>query len=338
MPRQSRIDAPGALHHIINRGIEKKKIFKDDKDYQEFIRRLSELIKSTGTVCYAWSLMPNHFHLLLQTGRVPISKIMMRLLTGYAISFNHKYKRSGHLFQNRYKSILCQQDVYLKELVRYIHLNPLRANIVKSIKQLDRYPYTGQSALKGHLDCDWQETDFVLSLFADSQSLARRRYGQFVKEGCNQGKIGELTGGGLIRSYGGWKNVREIRRSDTFLKSDERILGESEFVEQVLNDALEVEKQQNRLKQSGITEFDIRKIVSKIFNIHPEAILNQTKDRIVVKARRLYCFWLVNDLGTSMTTISQSLKVSIPTVSKSVKIGRKLSEEHDWKLENYIKS
>ncbi len=242
MPRQSRIDAPGALHHIINRGIERRKIFREEEDYQNFIERLSNILKSTGTICYAWSLMPNHFHLLLQSGQTPISKVMMRLLTGHAISFNRKYKRSGHLFQNRYKSILCQKDPYLKELVKYIHLNPLRLKIVKSIDELNHYPYTGHCALKEHLDNDWQETDFVLSLFGDTQSVARRRYGLYVKEGIDQGRIKELTGGGLIRSYGGWKNVHEIRQSDIFLKSDERILGESDFVTQVLNEAKETNK------------------------------------------------------------------------------------------------
>jgi putative transposase len=130
MPRQARIDAPGALHHIIVRGIERRKIFRSDYDRRDFLERLSELIPETHTYCFAWALLPNHFHLLLKTGATPIANLMRRLLTGYARWFNKKYKRHGQLFQNRYKSFLCQQDVYLKELVRYIHLNPLRSGIV----------------------------------------------------------------------------------------------------------------------------------------------------------------------------------------------------------------
>ena len=125
MPRQARIDAPGALHHIIARGIERRRIFRTRKDYLDFIDRLSSLLDSTGTRCYAWALIPNHFHLLLKTGSVPIATVMRRLLTGYAVSFNNRHCRHGHVFQNRYKSILCQEETYLKELVRYIHLNPL---------------------------------------------------------------------------------------------------------------------------------------------------------------------------------------------------------------------
>jgi len=110
MPRKSRIDAPGELHHVIVRGIERKKIFKDDTDRDKFLERLELIFADTGTVCLAWSLIPNHFHLLLRTGSVPISTVMRRLLTGYALYFNRRYRRSGHLFQNRYKSILCQED------------------------------------------------------------------------------------------------------------------------------------------------------------------------------------------------------------------------------------
>ena len=129
MPRKARIDAPNALHHIIVRGIERTDIFQDDKDREKFIDRLSTIIKETKTRCLAWALIPNHFHLLLKTGSVPITTVVRRLLTGYAQSFIRRHRRNGHLFQNRYKSILCQKEVYLLGLVRYIHLNPLRAGL-----------------------------------------------------------------------------------------------------------------------------------------------------------------------------------------------------------------
>jgi len=133
MARKSRIDAPGALHHIIARGIERSKIFRDDTDRNNFLDRLSGILKESSTLCFAWSLIPNHFHLLLRTGDVPIATVMRRLLTGYAVFHNRRHSRSGHLFQNRYKSILCQENTYLLDLVRYIHLNPIRAGIVKDI-------------------------------------------------------------------------------------------------------------------------------------------------------------------------------------------------------------
>jgi REP element-mobilizing transposase RayT len=123
MPRKARIDAPGALHHIIVRGIERRKIFYDDKDRNNLIKRLDAVLTNTQTPCFAWALIPNHFHLLLRTGTAPIATTMRRLLTGYAVSFNRRHRRHGQLFQNRYKSILCQEDTYLLELVRYIYWN-----------------------------------------------------------------------------------------------------------------------------------------------------------------------------------------------------------------------
>lgn len=137
MTRKARIDSPGALHHIIARGIGRKKIFNDDVDRQFFIDRFGMIIGQTQTQCLAWALIPNHFHLLLKTGTTPVSTVMKRMLTGYAMHYNRRHKRHGHLFQNRYKSILCQEDTYFKELIRYIHLNPLRAKLVADLKALD---------------------------------------------------------------------------------------------------------------------------------------------------------------------------------------------------------
>ena len=149
MPRKARLDAPGALHHIIARGIAHNKIFDDIVDRDFFIDRLGLILIETGTPCFAWSLIPNHFHLLLKTGARPIATVMKRLLTGHAMHYNRRHKRHGHLFQNRYKSILCQEDTYLLELVRHIHLNPLRARLVDDIKGLNKYPYAGHSVIMG---------------------------------------------------------------------------------------------------------------------------------------------------------------------------------------------
>ncbi len=149
MPRQPRLDAPGLLQHVMARGIERRKLFRDDKDRKSFLERFAVILEETQTQCYAWALIPNHFHILLRTGPTPLSKVMRRLMTGHAVTFNKRHKRSGHLFQNRYKSVICEEDPYLLELIRYIHLNPLRAKLVKDLKELDKYPWTGHSAILG---------------------------------------------------------------------------------------------------------------------------------------------------------------------------------------------
>jgi putative transposase len=126
-------------------------IFADDGDRENFLERLSQLLTEAQTPCYAWALMSNHAPLLLRTGRVAIALIMRRLLTGYAVSFNKRHRRHGHLFQNRYKSILCEEDRYLRQLVAYIHLNPLRAGMVEDVAALKNYTFTGHSALMGRI-------------------------------------------------------------------------------------------------------------------------------------------------------------------------------------------
>ena len=183
--------------------------------------------------------MDNHVHMLLRTGRVPISTLMRRLLTGYAQQFNRRHRRHGVLFQNRYKSILCEEQPYLLELVRYIHLNPRRAGVVQDIEALRGYPRCGHSALMGKGRREWQDTEYVLRLFGGRWRQARQAYERFVAEGADLGRRPELIGGGLIRSAGGWSAIKALRSVDMRVMGDERILGGGDFVQSVLNHAQE---------------------------------------------------------------------------------------------------
>ena len=126
MLRLARLDAPGVIHHVMIRGIERREIFRNNKDRNDMMDRLADLLPATNTICYAWAFLSNHAHFLFRSGGAGLSTLMRRLLTGYVVNFNRRYKRHGQLFQNRYKSIICQEDIYLRELVRYIHLKPLR--------------------------------------------------------------------------------------------------------------------------------------------------------------------------------------------------------------------
>src|SRR4030065_1002879 len=136
MPRQARLDAPGSFHHVMIRGIEGANIFRDGKDREHFLSRVGEIGKATGTRILAWVLMDNHVHLLLFSGSSGLPRFMRRVLTGDALWFNRRHRRAGHLFQNRYKSIVCEEDRYLLELVRYIHLNCIRAGLLKEMDEL----------------------------------------------------------------------------------------------------------------------------------------------------------------------------------------------------------
>ncbi|MFI5339080.1 MAG: transposase, partial [Candidatus Methylomirabilales bacterium] len=173
MPRGPRLDAPGTLHHVMVRGIERRRIFATAADRDDFVARLEAVVGATRLRVLAWALLPNHVHLLVRTGHQPLASAMRRLLTGYAVAFNHRHKRRGHLFQNRYKSILVEEEPYLRELSRYIHLNPLRAKVVQDLAALDRYPWTGHSALVGRVPRHWQAVEEVLGEFGQQGRAAR---------------------------------------------------------------------------------------------------------------------------------------------------------------------
>ena len=332
MPRKARIDAPGALHHIIIRGIEKRKIFEDDKDRNQFIKRLGDILTETETPIYAWALMPNHVHLLLKTGLTPVATIMSRLLTGYAGYFNRRHRRYGHLFQNRYKSILCQEEPYFRELVRYIHLNPIRAKLVKEIKALDKYPYSGHSAVLGRVKRDWQQADYVLGFFGKTKSDSRRAYRHFVKKGVSQGRRHELTGGGLVRSVGGWTAFRALRGGSARIKGDERILGDTDFVESVLKEADEHLERRCRLKAEGFDLDQVALRVAQVLDKPLETVWEKSRRPQVAMARSLLCYWASKELGMSMTDLAKRLNLTQPAISIATRRGERIAKENQFKL------
>jgi putative transposase len=334
MPRKARIDAPGALQHIIARGIARKKVFDDNADRDFFVDRLGSILRDTDTQCFAWALIPNHFHLLLKTGATPISTVMKRLLTGYAMYYNRRHQRYGHLFQNRYKSILCQEDTYLLELVRYIHLNPIRAKLVEDMRGLGNYRYGGHSALMGKAAAPWQNKRYILGLFDHKVSPARRRYRVFVEKGIVEGKRMELTGGGLIRSVGGWAAAKALRKVDALQKGDERILGDGDFVAAVLSEANEAYERRYRLKAEGVDIDTVAQRAAQIAGIEPSQLWAPGKQHRAVKARSLLCYWATSELGVSQAWLSQRLKLSQPAISLSVARGRALSRENNYSMGN----
>ena len=231
MSRKARLDAEGAIHHVIVRGIEQRRIFDDDGDRRHFISRLATVAVETQTTVYAWALLPNHAHALIRSGPLGISKFMRRLLTGYAVYYNRRHDRQGYLFQNRYKSILCEEEAYFRELIRYIHLNPLRAGLVDDMTALSSYPWCGHAFIVNGSEYPWHDVSFVLSRFGEKGGEARRQYREFLERG-----IREETAGGKKRK---WKSdwsllewLRSIGRADDLEETsgDNRVLGGEGFV------------------------------------------------------------------------------------------------------------
>ena len=318
MPRQARLDAPGTLHHVMIRGIERSPIFKDDQDREDFISRMGMLVQQTGTKILAWALMRNHVHLLFFSGPDGISRFMRRLLTGYALGYNRRHRRNGHLFQNRYKSIICEEGAYLLELVRYIHLNPLRAGVVKSIGGLDHYPWSGHRVLVGKGKNDWQERDYVLHQFYKNEGKAVRGYRKYMEEGKEQGRRPELVGGGLIRSLGGWSQVLSLRGSREKMEYDSRILGDGDFVSEIIREA---EKKVRRYLPAGGMDNSIDESIKEICvkeGVGEQELRLGVRTREYSGVRAKIAYHLSHEFGISRAEIARQLGVCTSAIAKAI--------------------
>ena len=272
---------------------------------------------------------------------------MRRLMTGYAVTFNKKHKRSGHLFQNRYKSIVCEEDAYLLELVRYIHLNPLRAKLVQELKELDKYPWTGHSAILGRRKNPLVLNKFnklnevnkfnplhgpkgvstgihaepnsplkslaektiedVLLHFGKTAKVARRRYREFVKKGIAQGRRPEFQGGGLVKSAGGNKAGLLGRPNEEREKGDARILGSGDFVSNILKDAND-SMDEKALRRVSLDDLIYR--VCSSFELTLDELVSKRRKREISRARAVLCYLAVDELDYSGEELARILEIS----------------------------
>lgn len=332
MPRHKRLNVPGCIYHVITRGIERGKIFLDDADYTEFLNRLESGLERTGCQCLAWSLMPNHIHLLIRTGENSLSDLMRRLLTGYAIYFNRRHKRHGYLYQNRYKSILCEEEVYFKELVRYIHLNPVRAKITVTPGLLNKYPWTGHSVVMGKRKNEWQNVDEVLIRFGDTKREAIKRYYKFILDGWGSPERDDLEGGGLKRSAGGWEGVRLLRKIKDPWRSDERILGSGNFVGDVLKATEEKMEKKALLASSGWDMEKLEKNILAYFNLQREDIIRKRRNDVASAAKAMFAYLGYEELRIPGKQLADYFNITRPGLSVLIQKGRKWMKENNVNL------
>jgi len=194
MARQLRIEYPGAFYHITTRGNQKQPIVLDDRDRFVFLEYFKEANAKFNALFHAFCLMQNHYHLLLETLRGNLSKIMHFINTSYAVFFNKRHSRSGHFFQGRYKAILAEKDTYALELSRYIHLNPVRAGIVS---RPEDYPYSSYREYMDQRPAEsWLDRTFILGYFGLEPEKARTQYAAFVSAGIGRpAKSPQVTAG-----------------------------------------------------------------------------------------------------------------------------------------------
>jgi len=276
MTRPLRIEYPGAVYHITSRGIEKKPVFKDNQDRGNFLRTLQQVNKRYNWLCHAYCLMGNHYHLLIETPDGNLS-IGMRQLNGvYTQLFNNRHKRSGHLFQGRFKSILIQKDSHLLEVCRYVVLNPIRAKKVENPKQWKWSSYRATGGQEKPHPC--LTTDWVLGQFSRKRGKAEKEYRQFVKWGIGNKSI--------------WKDVK-----------GQVLLGEDEFVDN-LTDHLRKHKPVSEIPKSR--RYANRPLLEKIF---PESVLRdrRKRDRKMAEAVEKY--------GYQQSEIARHLSLHVSTVS-----------------------
>ena len=215
MARPLRIEYSGAFYHVTSRGNERKAVFKSRRDREQFLSYLESATERYGATIHAYCLMDNHYHLLVETPLGNLSKIMRHINSAYTLYFNTKRMRSGHLFQGRYKAILVDADVYLKELSRYIHMNPVRAGIAENPNEYEwsscrYYTHKGKSP-------EWLYRDFIFSCFAKKPATAMKKYRAFIQAAIGADCQSPLSGRLHAVILGSREFVDEIK--EDFLKN-----------------------------------------------------------------------------------------------------------------------
>jgi REP element-mobilizing transposase RayT len=318
MPRGPRLDAPDVLHHVIIRGIERRRIFRCDADRRRCLDRLGTVVGLGGARLYAWCLMPNQVHALIRTGPMPLSRVIQRWAGAYAVAFNRRYARVGHLFQNRFKSIVVDEEQYLLELVRYIRLNPVRARRAIGLDDLDDYPWTGHAVLVGRRAFAAQDTAFVLERFGRPPAVARQAYREFVRTAVTERTSLDLTGGALRPRSGGWEYLGTLRHGREQWSSDERILGARPFIRGVVGQCRSLPAAPAD-RAAQLHRMSVR--VAERFGVTAEQIASPSLRRRVLRARAVVCHLAVTRLGFTLHSIGRALGISPQSVMRAVERG-----------------
>ncbi len=316
MPRGPRLDTPGTLHHVMVRGIDGCAMVMDDDDREFFVYRVGRLAEESGTKIYAWALMTNHAHILLKSGEMGLSSFMRKLLTGYATWYNQRHKRHGHLFQNRYKSIICEEEPYFLKLVSYIHLNPLRAGLAGSFDELSRYRWSGHAVILRYARHDWQDVGAVLKFFGENYAQTKAAYLSFVEEASRKGHQPELTGGGLIRSVGGWSEVKSLRQRGEKHFSDERILGSGKFVRDILEQVDDSVK--GLVPAAGLRKEVAEELLKRCeaLGVSLQLLQSGSKRRECTTLRKEFAVKSVMDFGLTYAETARQLGISTSAVNQ----------------------
>lgn len=288
MARPPRIDIAGALYHVIARGNQRRPIFRDAGDYRRYLALLARYQERHGFTLYAYVLMPNHLHLLLAPGRRALAKTMQGLQQTYTRHFNQRHRLVGHCFQGRYKAILCQGDAYLLELVRYLHLNPVRAGLTP---RAERYAWSSHPLyLKGR-DAGGVAVEAILHHFSPHRGRAVAAYRAFVQAGLPAG-----------------------HREELYAVIGQQLLGDERFVERVAREA----RRELRRPPVEVPIETIAGQVRRLFGLNPAALQGQGRSREAARARAVVAYLAREEAGLSLEAVATYFHRDAATLSLAV--------------------
>lgn len=319
MPRKARLIVPGAVYHIMSKCLPMYQLFSDDDDRKYFLYLLATYLERTKSRCYAWTLMSNHYHLALRLGAEDLWRLMKPLQMRYAQYHGSKTGRKGPLFIDRYKSIATQDQNYLQELVRYVHLNPIRAGICKDLKELQRYPWNGHSALMGKTVRKFQDTDKVLRRFGKDITEARKVYQEYLYNGLKQ-RAEEDYLIGLVRNSNLGKEAGR--------KPNCWVIGDQKFVQEAIALSAAKRLRISRFEQDCGSFQKLAESVSIHFHIEPELLKRRHREGNGSEARKVFAYIAARRYNVSLVTIASFLEVGSAAVSAMLKTGEELVKKY----------
>ena len=297
MARRPRLFAPGLLYHVIVRGNQRRKTFLNDADYQAYLERLGRYRHRCGHTIHAYCLMPNHVHLLIESSKQPLAKFMQGIQQSYSQYFNLRHRKSGHVFQGRYKAIVCDKDEYLLQLIRYIHLNPVRAGLVKGPQH---YSYSGHRAYLEGKATEVIDPRKVLGLMG-----GKGHYLSFVSGAMKEG-----------------------HREEYYEVEDQRFLGGEGF-----GDKLKEEQEEPRLKKRRPLEKVIQELASAV-GIESITIKSADRSWRVSKARTMIAYVLVRRQGYALSEVARYFARDAATVGTLIgRLSERMEEDEDMRRE-----
>jgi putative transposase len=318
MPRKARLNVPGALYHVMSRCLPVYQLFSDDRDRELFLSLLSDNLLRSGFKCYAWVLMDNHYHLILRSSNEELWRLMKPLQMRYAQYHGKKTGRRGPLFMDRFKSIVTQDQNYLMELIRYVHLNPVRAGICKNITELKEYRWSGHRKLMLGIGNEFQEVNAVLRRFGAEEKEGRRHYEQFLQEGLTEsGTDDELLQ--LVRK----SNEGKVSGSH----AGSWVIGDHDYVVKVLSEAESNRLRISRFEREGANLSAIASQVGSYFKIDDGAIRVRQRGGAASDARKVFAYGVCRIYGAPVSKVKEYLGVGGAAISALAAQGRVIAEK-----------